>query len=354
MKKKQIIAYAAVLIILLLIFLPKINFTSKNEDSKIADVEKKESVLADIKIIKPELLQDKIFSNGTLMGNEEVLLRSESSGKVTNILFEEGKRVKKGDLLLKINDAELQATLKKNILKLEFTKDKEFRSRQLLEKQLTSQQEYDVVLNELNTIKADIEFTNAQIAKTEIHAPFDGIVGLRSVSIGTYITPQTQVATLQSINPIKIDFAVPQKYYSEIKEGKAIEFTIPNINMNFNGRIYAVEPKIDQTTRTILVRAVAQNNNGVLLPGAYVEINIILNNISNAMLIPTDALVPDIEGEKVFLYKNGKAVPQKVSTGIRTEKNIQIINGIENGDSVIVSGIIQLRPNSQIKIKSII
>lgn len=273
MKKKQIITYASVLLILLLIFLPKINFTSKNEDSKIADVEKKESVLTDIKIIKPNCAGQNFF-NGTLMGNEEVLLRSESSGKVTNILFEEGKRVKKGDLLLKINDAELQATLKKNILKLEFTKDKEFRSRQLLEKQLTSQQEYDVVLNELNTIKADIEFTNAQIAKTEIHAPFDGIVGLRSVSIGTYITPQTQVATLQSINPIKIDFAVPQKYYSEIKEGKAIEFTIPNINMNFNGTIYAVEPKIDQTTRTILVRAVAQNNNGVLCPGAYVEINI--------------------------------------------------------------------------------
>lgn len=353
MKKKQIITYAAVLIILLLIFLPKINFTSKNEDSKIVNVEKKESILADIKIIKPELLQDKIFSNGTLIGNEEVLLRSESSGKVTDILFEEGKRVKKGDLLLKINDAELQATLKKNILREEFAKDKEFRARQLLDKQLTSQQEYDVVLNELNTIKADIEFTNAQIAKTEIHAPFDGIVGLRSVSIGTYITPQTQVATIQSINPIKIDFAVPQKYYSEIKEGKAIEFTIPNINMNFSGKIYAVEPKIDQTTRTILVRAVAQNNNGVLLPGAYVEINIILNNISNAMLIPTDALVPDIEGEKVFLYKNGQAFPQKVSTGIRTEKNIQVIKGIEIGDSVIVSGIIQLRPNSKIKIKSI-
>lgn len=353
MKKKQIITYSVVLIILLLIFLPKINFTSKNVNGKIVNSEKKESVLADIKIIKPELLQDKIFSNGTLIGNEEVLLRSESSGKVTDILFEEGKRVKKGDLLLKINDAELQATLKKNLLREEFAKDKEFRSRQLLEKQLTSQQEYDVVLNDLNTIKADIEFTNAQIAKTEIHAPFDGIVGLRSVSIGTYITPQTQVATIQSINPIKIDFAVPQKYYGEIKEGKTIEFSIPNVNMNFTGKIYAIEPKIDQTTRTILVRAVAQNNNGILLPGAYVEINIILNNISNAMLIPTDALVPDIDGEKVFLYKNGQAVPQKVSTGIRTEKNIQIIKGIEIGDSVIVSGIIQLRPNSVITIKSI-
>ncbi|MBK8943841.1 MAG: efflux RND transporter periplasmic adaptor subunit [Ignavibacteriae bacterium] len=349
--KKQLIIFIIVVIILLLIFFPKLNLNENDEMNKNDGGKKNESIVADIKIIKPESLQNKIFTNGTLIGNEEVLLRSESSGKVTAILFDEGKKVKKGELLLKINDEELQATLKKNSLKVDFAKDKEFRARQLLEKQLTSQQEYDIVLNELNSLKADVEFTIAQIAKTEIRAPFDGIIGLRSVSIGSYITPQIQVATIQSINPIKIDFAVPQKYYSEIKEGKIIEFAIPSVNKNFIGKIYAVEPKIDQTTRTILVRAIADNNNGILLPGAYVEINIILENMLNAILIPTDALIPDMEGEKVFLFKNGKAIPQKVTTGIRTESKIQITEGLEMGDSVIVSGIIQLRPNMQIKIK---
>jgi len=353
MNKKRILILVIIIIVFLLLLLPKINITKKNENSENEIGKKIVSLTADLKIIKPESLQSKIFTNGTLIGNEEVLLRSESSGKVTSIFFEEGKKVNKGDLLLKINDEELQATLKKNILKVEFAKDKEFRARQLLEKQLTSQQEYDIVLNELNSLKADIEFTNAQISKTEIRAPFDGIIGLRSVSIGSYITPQIQVASIQSINPIKIDFAVPQKYYSEIKEGKIIEFSIPSFKKIFTGKIYAIEPKIDQTTRTILVRAIAQNNSGFLLPGAYVEINIILENMANAMLIPTDALVPDIEGEKVFMYKNGKAVPRNVSTGIRTEENIQIINGLEMGDTVIVSGIIQLKPNMGIKIKSV-
>ncbi|MBK7105758.1 MAG: efflux RND transporter periplasmic adaptor subunit [Ignavibacteriae bacterium] len=351
--KKRILIISVVIVVLALLFLPKFLFTEKNKMSLNQTGNKKDVLIADLKVIKPELLQSKIFTNGTLIGNEEVLLRSESSGKVTSILFEEGNKVSKGELLLKINDAELQATLKKNILKVEFSEEKEFRAKQLLEKQLTSQQEYDIVLNELNSLKADIEFTNAQIAKTEIRAPFDGIVGLRSVSIGSYITPQIQVATIQSINPIKVDFAVPQKYYSEIKIGKSIEFAIPNVEKIFSGKIYAVEPKIDQTTRTILVRGIVPNNNGILLPGAYVEINIVLENITNAMLVPTDALIPDIEGEKVFLFKNGKAIPRKVSTGIRTEENIQIVNGIEMGDTVIISGIIQLRPEMEIKIKSV-
>ena len=351
--RKKFFLIITVVVLLVIIALPKINFTSGNEkDGNVKDP--RAAVLSvDSKILKPEPLQNKIFTNGTLIGNEEVLLRSETSGKVTDILFEEGKRVKKGDLLLKINDAELQATLKKNLIREELAKDKEFRARQLLDKQLTSQQEYDVALNELNSTRADIEFTNAQIAKTEIHAPFDGIVGLRSVSLGSYITPQTQVATLQSINPIKIDFAVPQKYYNEVKEGKEIEFKLPNTDKLFKGKIYAVEPKIDQNTRTLQVRAIAPNSESLLSPGAYVEIDIVLANINNALLIPTDALVPDIQGEKVFLYKNGKAVPQLVKTGIRTEENIQLISGVEKGDTVIVSGIIQLRPNSNVELSSV-
>ena len=350
---KKIITLISVLALLLIIVLPKIDFTSEEDADKSEKKSGSSNLSVNVKTMDYETLQNKIFTNGSLIGNEEVLLRSETSGKVTSISFEEGRKVSKGDLLLKINDAELQATLKKNIIKKELAEEKEFRAKQLLEKQLTSQQEYDVALNELNSVEADIEFTIAQIAKTEIHAPFDGIIGLRSVSIGSYITPQTQVATLQSINPIKIDFAIPQKYYNEVKNGKEIEFNLPNSNIIFKGKIYAVEPKIDQTTRTLQVRAIASNSQGLLSPGAYVEINIVLTNINNALLVPTDALVPDIQGEKVFLYRNGKAVPQLVKTGIRTEENIQIISGVEKGDTVIVSGIIQLRPNSSVTINEI-
>jgi membrane fusion protein (multidrug efflux system) len=351
--KKGVISVLVVVVILALLALPKLDFSSDSKDDGNSSRLRSTSLTVEGKIMKPVSLQNKIVSNGTLLGNEEVELRSETSGKVTEILFEEGRSVKKGALLLKINDADLQATLKKNIIRRDFAKDKEYRLQELLKRNLTSQQDYDVVLNDLNAINVDIEYTNALIAKTEIHAPFDGIIGLRSVSIGSYISPQNFVATLQSINPIKIDFAVPQKYYNFVASGREIEFRLPSTDKVFTGKIYAVEPKIDETTRTIMVRAIAPNNQGLLSPGAYVEIEIVLANLTDALLVPTEAIVPDIQGEKVFLYKSGKSVPQLVKTGIRTEEEIQILSGIEIGDTVIVSGIIQLRPNSSVTISTV-
>ena len=222
-----------------------------------------------------------------------------------------------------------------------------------MEKNLTSQQEYDTQLSELNSVLADVEFTRAQIEKTEIRAPFDGIIGLRSVSIGSYISPQTRIVTLQSIDPIKVDFAVPQKYFGLIKEGKSIFVKLPSDTKTYNGKIYAVEPKIDQNTRTVQARAVIPNEKGELTPGAYVEINVVIENINDAVMVPTDVVVPDIEGEKVFVYKNGIATPQSVKTGIRTENEIQITSGLNIGDTLIVSGIIQIRPNSSVELETI-
>lgn len=304
-------------------------------------------------IVKPKPLQNIIFSNGTLISNEEVLIQSEISGKITQIQFEEGRRVKKNDLLIKINDAELQATLKKNQSRETLARDKEFRYKQLLEKGLTSQQEYDVALSELNSVFADVELTQAQIDKTEIRAPFNGVVGLRSVSLGSYISPQTKIATLQSINPMKVDFSVPQKYFSLIKAGKSIFVKQSSTDKLFNGKIYAVEPKIDQNTRTVQARALVPNDRGELTPGAYIEIDIVLEELNNAVMVPTNVIVPDIEGKKIFIYKNGKAVPVPVETGIRTEDEIQIVSGLNIGDTLIVSGIIQLRPNAPVKLNSI-
>ncbi|MFH1525935.1 MAG: efflux RND transporter periplasmic adaptor subunit [Bacteroidota bacterium] len=304
-------------------------------------------------IVKPKPLQNIIFSNGTLISNEEVLIQSEISGKITQIQFEEGRRVKKNDLLIKINDAELQATLKKNQSRETLARDKEFRYKQLLEKGLTSQQEYDVALSELNSVFADVELTQAQIDKTEIRAPFNGVVGLRSVSLGSYILPQTKIATLQSINPMKVDFSVPQKYFSLIKAGKSIFVKQSSTDKLFNGKIYAVEPKIDQNTRTVQARALVPNDRGELTPGAYIEIDIVLEELNNAVMVPTNVIVPDIEGKKIFIYKNGKAVPVPVETGIRTEDEIQIVSGLNIGDTLIVSGIIQLRPNAPVKLNSI-
>lgn len=350
--KKRLISVISVVAIIAILILLKVDFSgNKEEGNTPGPGGPRRQIAVDIVVIQPQKLQDKIFTNGTTVSNEEVELRSETSGKITQILFEEGKRVKKGDLLVKINDAELQATLKKNLSRETLARDKEARFKQLLEKNMTSQQEYDVALSELNGVIADVEFTRAQIEKTEVRAPFDGIVGLRSVSVGSFISTQTSIAKLQSINPIKIDFSVPQKYFGVLKEGKSINVKLPNTGKTFIGKIYAVEPKIEENTRTVKARALVSNERNELTPGAYVEVEIILEELSSAILVPSFTIVPDIEGEKVFVYKNGKAVLQKVTTGIRTEKDVQIISGLEKGDSLIVSGIIQLRPNMPVTIK---
>jgi len=351
--KKRLISIISVIAIIAILILIKVDFSGSDETSNTPGPGgPRRQISVDIMVIQPQKLQDKIFANGTTLSNEEVELRSETSGKITEILFEEGKRVKKGDLLVKINDAELQATLKKNLSRESLARDKESRYKQLLEKNMTSQQEYDVALSELNSVIADVEFTRAQIEKTEVRAPFDGIIGLRSVSLGTFISTQTNIAKLQSINPIKIDFSVPQKYSGILREGKSINVKLPNTGKTFIGKIYAVEPKIEENTRTIKARATVSNERNELTPGAYVEVEIILEDISSAILVPSFTIVPDIEGEKVFLYKKGKAVLQKVSTGIRTEKDVQIISGLDKGDSLIVSGIIQLRPNVPVKLNT--
>jgi len=351
--KKRLIIWISVVAVLAILFIPKLNLTSEDADnnSKVNPISRQISV--DVWIVKPKPLQNKIFSNGTLISNEEVELRSEISGKVTNIMFNEGKRVRKGEVLVKINDSELQATLKKNKSRELLARDREYRYKQLLEKNLTSQQEYDLQLSELNSVLADVELTEAQIAKTEIIAPFHGVVGLRSVSVGSYISPLTPIASIQSINPMKVDFSVPQKYFGMVKEGKTIYVKLSATGKTYNGRIYAVEPKIDQNTRTVQARALIPNDKSELTPGAYVEIDIVLENLDQSILIPTEALVPDFEGEKVFIYKNGKAVPQLVSPGIRTEKEIQITSGLGIGDSLIVSGIIQLKPNGTVRINKV-
>ncbi|MCX7797636.1 MAG: efflux RND transporter periplasmic adaptor subunit [Melioribacter sp.] len=352
MNKKKISFWVILLVILFILILPKVIINKKKNETKPSNPRFQELTVKAL-IVKPGFLQNKIFSNGTLMSNEEVELRTEISGKITQILFEEGKHVKKGELLVKINDAELQATLKKNKSRETLARDKEYRYRQLLEKNLTSQQEYDVALEELNSVLADIEYTQAQIQKTEVRAPFDGIVGLRSVSVGSYVSPQTKIATLQNINPIKVDFSVPQKYFGLIKPGRTIYVKISSTGKIYTGKVYAVEPKIDQNTRSVQARALIPNEKGELTPGAYAEVEIVLEEFKNAILVPSEAIIPDVEGEKVFLYRRGRVIPQLVTTGIRTEKEVQILKGVSFGDTLITSGIIQLRPNIPVRLEQV-
>lgn len=353
LSRKNIISVVAVAAVLLIAAIPKLKFLQGGNSASGGGARSDTRIAVKAHVIAAKRLDDKYFTTGTLLANEEADLRSEVTGKVTRIYFTEGSRVKKGDLLVKINDTELQAELLRERYRKELADQKEERQRQLLKGSLISQETYDVVLNELNTVKAGVKLIQAQIEKTEIRAPFEGLIGLKYVSDGSYISPTTRVATLQNINPIKIDFSVPEKYAGEISRGAAISFKVQGSTKTFDATVYAIEPKIDQSTRTVQLRATSPNPAGELIPGAFAEIELVLRTIPEAMTIPAEALIPELSGHKVFLYRGGVVQGQPVQAGIRTSTAVQLTDGVQPGDTVITSGILQVRSGSPVQITAI-
>lgn len=305
-------------------------------------------------IIVPTHMSELINSIGTLRPDEEVDLSFETSGKIVSIKFTEGTRVKKGDLLAKINDKPLQAQLEKLLAEQKLSKAKEFRQRSLLDRDAISKESYDLIVTELQTIQADINLIKARISETELRAPFDGIIGLRYLSEGSFATSSTKIAKLIKISPIKLEFSIPEKYASEIEIGYPVTFSIDGSTQIFNASVYAVDPKIDIETRTIVLRALYPNKDEELKSGRYAGITLQLSQIDSAISVPTEALIPEMEGEKVFIYRNGKAQSVKVNIGLRTESKIQITEGLKFGDTLITSGIMQLRQNLPVLLDTVI
>ena len=305
-------------------------------------------------VIKPALLLDPRKTTGTLKPDEEVDLSFETSGKIVNIFFTEGSRVKKGDLLAKINDRPLQAQLEKLLAQQKLSEAKEFRQRSLLDKDAISQESYDQIVTELRTIQADINLVRSRISETELRAPFDGIIGLRYVSEGSYTNSNTKIAKLIKISPIKLEFSIPERYADVIRIGFPVEFTVDGSNDTHQASVYAVDPKIDLITRTIVLRALYPNKKEELKPGRYADVTIQLSQLKNTIAIPTEAIVPEMEGEIVYVYNNGKAQVKKVKTGLRTESLIQITDGLSFGDTLLTTGILQLRQSLPVVLDTLI
>lgn len=304
-------------------------------------------------VVNPTGLENKITITGSILPNEALELKSEIAGNITGIHFKEGQDLKKGQLLVSLNDDELQARLEKLKYSKKLNKETEFRQRKLLEKEAISREEYDISLTRLNTSEADIRLLQVQLAKTTIKAPFDGVVGLRQVSKGAYVTSSTVIANYYSLDPIKIEFSIPGKYAGEVKTGDKINFSVDAFADSFQGTVYAIEPQIDPETRTLKIRAYSVNKMRKLLPGQFARIELIMETIPDAMLVPTQAVVPELNGHKVYLSRGGKVASKKVKIGIRTAERVQIVEGIAPQDTVITSGILQMRPGASVSITSI-
>lgn len=294
-------------------------------------------------IIKPQLLKEEIPITGITLPDEEVDLSFESSGKITEINFEEGAYVKKGQLLAKVNDRPLRAQLQRLVSQLKLAEDRVFRQNALLERDAVSKEAYEQVKTELATLNADIDLVEANIQQTELRAPFDGIIGLRQVSVGQFASPSTIVAKLTKVSPLKIEFAIPERYAGDIKPGTNLSFTLEGKLSPFHAKVYARESKIDLVTHTLTMRALYPNTNGSIMPGRYASITLTNQEVEDALVVPSQSIVPEMGKDKVFRYQNGKAIPVEITTGIRTEKDVQVLGGLSIGDTVIVSGTLQLR-----------
>jgi membrane fusion protein (multidrug efflux system) len=311
-------------------------------------------VPVNIMIVKDTAVSNNIDITGTIDANEKVNLTSETAGNITGIYFKEGSHVQKGQLLVKVYNQDLVASLKQNEYQVTLAKQNEYRNNILLQKEAISKQEYDTSLTSLNTLNAAGDVIKAQISRTEIRAPFSGTIGLRNVSPGSYLSPNSTIASLVNIDPAKITFSVPERYLALIKTGSKIRFKIESSRDEFSASVYAIEPAIDLGSRTITVRAQAANPQGQLKAGGFAKINLTLDQIPKTIMVPTQCIIPDLKSSLVYVYHNGQALAKPVQTDLRTDTKIQVVSGLSAGDSVIVSGLIQMRPKVPVKIVQVI
>lgn len=297
-------------------------------------------------------LDNAVTSAGTVFPNEEVQLMPEAAGRIVALNIKEGSRVAAGQVIAKIRDNDLQAQLKKINYQIELAKQTDARQKKLLEINAISREEYEITSNTLNTLDADKEFLEVSIDRTVLKAPFAGKISFKNVSQGAFVTTATSLATLVQTNPVKIDFTIPEKYSTQIKLGSNVKFEVEGQTTSYSANIVAIDPKIDPNLRTLKVRAVAQNPNDRLIPGMFVKVTVDLD-ISQAIMVPTEAIIPVLKGKKVYVMQDGKVAEKMVETGLRTDKNIQITSGLTAGDSLIVSGIMALKKDAPVKVKQV-
>ena len=324
------------------LLLPK--FMPSASTAAVVPTQERPALVVQTQVIAPRRLEERLSTTGTILADELVDLRSEISGTVGEIFFKEGARVRAGQLLLKLDDDELVAVRDRAQHRLKLAELREARQQDLLAQGLTSQEDYDLAISQLNVFQAEVRLAEVQLEKTEIRAPFRGILGFRYVSKGSALTPQTRIATLQMIDRVKIEFSMPERYAGKVHLNDSIRFRVKSSASDFTGTIYAIEPAVDFETRSLRARARSANPEHVLMPGAFADVELVVNEIEDAITVPAMAVIPELGGKKVFVYDTGRSMPRIVETGIRTFDSVQIVRGLSVDDRVIVSGIQQLRP----------
>ncbi|MGN6249235.1 MAG: efflux RND transporter periplasmic adaptor subunit [Ginsengibacter sp.] len=301
-------------------------------------------------VIRPSVLHSSIEVAGTLLPFEETEIHPEVSGKVTYLNINEGTHVRKGTLLARLFDGDLQAQLQKLKVQLEVAQKTEERQAALLKIGGISQQDYDLSALDVSSIKADIQVLQASIDKTIIRAPFDGKLGFKNISIGAFITPTTVITTIRQDSKLKLEFSVPERFTPKVKLGNVIDFTTEASNKTYKAKVYATESGITQENRSLKVHAVVENTDKNITAGTFAKVAFDMGDINDAILIPTEAIIPEARDKKVIVYNGGNAKFDVVTTGTRDSARVEILSGLSLGDTVITTGLLSIKPGSKIKL----
>ena len=338
---------------LLIIVFGVLSCNTKKQQSATGRPRQSGPMPVDAFVIKQSTISENVEVPGSLRPSEETEIRAEVGGRIVLMNVKEGSVVQKGTLLVKLFDEDLKAQLKKLRVQLQIKEKTEERNRELLEISGISQQDYDLSTLEVENLRADIETTQIAISKTEIRAPYRGVVGLRNISLGSYISPSDIVTTIRQVDKLKLEFSVPEKYAKDIGRGYAVKFRVDGGRQEHTATVIATENNVDQNTRTLQVRAVVGGNNPELVPGVFAKVNLQLGKNESALLVPTQAVIPNIRNKQVVLLRGQNALFTVVETGMRDSAYIEILHGVNVGDTVITSGLMAIRPESKVRITNV-
>lgn len=303
-------------------------------------------------IVNPEVLTANLQIAGTLIPMEETEIHPEVSGRIVELSIHEGTFVRKGTVLARLFDGDLKAQLRKLQVQLQVAEKTLERQNDLLKIGGISQQDFDLTVLNVNSLKADIAVMQTEIDKTVVKAPFDGRLGFKNVSPGAYVTPQNILTTIRKTDELKLEFSVPEKYVTNVKLGNKIGFTTAGQQGKFFAVIMSTESGIDVSTRTLAVHAVVKNPAQALKSGGFANVDFDLGNDSKAIMIPNEAVIPEARDKKVIVYKSGKAVFNVVETGLRTADKVEITKGLNMGDTIITTGLLAIKPGGNITVSS--
>lgn len=286
---------------------------------------------------------------GTLRANESVVLKPEMQGRVEKILFKEGQPVKSGQPMVQLDDDRYRAELAEAIANRNLSEANYRRTQELIKRKVTSQTDLDKAKAEMEANEARVALKREALSKMTLDAPFDGIAGLREVSVGDVVSPGQSLMQVVDIDPIKVDFRVPELFVGEVQPGQRLQITLDAFpGEQFSGEVYAVDPQIDTRGRSILLRATVPNGESRLRPGLFARVSLTLQRFDNAITIPEEAVVPQGDKQLVYRIKQGKTEMVPVKLGIRREAMVQVLEGLEPGDVVITAGQIKLRPGAPV------